>query len=290
MAEVEQVTPGLTEVRDGALTELERLTKLIGNLAPADWLVPSAATGWSIGEVIAHLDLFLGLYHRLLGRLLAGDPWAGLVATTLDRLDLSAMPSTAPIFDAVNGAIPKAVARLMAPQVLQRWFVTGAGRTREVLLREAPDEYPGSGLSKGWANLLSFFLAIAVNELAIHDWDMESRIGEAAGLSDSARLILPWFYWSATKLMLRLPRRTNGTVLVLLSEPASAMWWSITDGCVDAGRGTASQADLTIRISSERYVLGVAGRLTPAEVLESPTAVEGDQALADCFLSAWHLI
>lgn len=289
MAEVEQLPIALSAIRHGALSELERLTKLIVNLAPAEWLLPSAVAGWTVGEVVAHLGLFLGIYNRLLARLLAGDPLARVVAT-LDRLALSTMPSATPIFHAVNGAIPKAVARLVPPEALQRGFMKGAGRTREVLLRAAADDDAGSARYNHRPNLLSFYLAVVVNELAIHGWDIESRIGGMAGLSDSARLILPWFYWSATKLMLRLPKATTGTVQVILSEPASAMWWSITNGSAEAGRDLASQPDVTIGVSSGRYVLGVAGRLGPAEVLDSSMAVDGDRGLAECFLGAWRLI
>ncbi|SRR5579884_50460 len=86
--------------------------------------------------------------------------------------------------------------------------------------------------------------------------------------------------------MLRLPSGTNGTVQALLDEPGSAMWWSITEGSVHAGRDLASQPDVIIRASSGRFVLGLAGRLRPREALDSTGAIEGDHVLAERFLGA----
>ncbi|HVA22930.1 MAG TPA: maleylpyruvate isomerase N-terminal domain-containing protein [Chloroflexota bacterium] len=331
MADFEQLPIALTTIRDGALLEMERLRNAVESLTVAEWQVPSAASGWTIGEVVAHLDLFLGIYHRLLARLLAGDRLARL-ATTVDRLALSALPSATPIFNTVNGAIPKALARSVSAEALQTRFVKSAARTGDVLLRLAPIDAAASANVTDGTNRLSFYVAIVVNELAIHGWDIASgrevrpetcrggrggvpperrlssptvatgdrlraangfpaqRLGEVAGLSESARLILPWFYWSATPLMLHLPRRLGGTVQVLLSEPEAAMWWSITGGSVAAGRDRATEPDVTIRLSSERYVLALAGRLRPAEALDSSTAVEGDGLLAANFLAAWRLI
>jgi hypothetical protein len=37
-----------------------------------------------------------------------------------------------------------------------------------------------------------------------------------------ARGMLPWFYWTSTRLMFRPPTRTRGTVDIVLDEPGVA--------------------------------------------------------------------
>jgi uncharacterized protein (TIGR03083 family) len=44
-----------TEVTTGLLEELERFEALIGGLTPAEWATPSRCTGWTVGDVAAHV-------------------------------------------------------------------------------------------------------------------------------------------------------------------------------------------------------------------------------------------
>jgi hypothetical protein len=287
MTSIEQPPIVSSVIRDGAVAELDHLARVIASLSSSEWSRPSAVEGWSIGDVATHLDLVVGLYSPFLRTVLAGRG-SSAVAKAIGWLTGSILPTAAPILDLINGVIPKAVDRVLSPGVVKRQFAAGARKTRKHLLEFGPDDYarPEGGPYPLW-----FYLAIIVNELAIHGWDIESRIGSvAAGLSDHARRILPWFYRSGTPLMLRPRREVIGTVQVSLSEPASAMWWSLGHGSVEVGQDLVSHPKSEIRGPSGAYLLALAGRLKAADVLGSSLSVDGDYRLAESFLSSWHLI
>jgi hypothetical protein len=182
------------------------------------------------------------------------------------------------------------VGRLVPPERVKRQFAAGAHNLRERLVQLRGDDYSRPVWYEGGPYPLAFYLAISINELAIHGWDIESAIAEVAELSDAARSILPWFYWSGTRLMLRPPKGTRGTVQVLLAEPESAMWWSVDGSTISLGGATTPHPQVVIRGPSGAYILALAGRLTAAEALRSTLSVDGDHDLAERFLGSWHLI
>lgn len=289
MAEIERSPLAPSTVRDGALAELEHLSGTIEHLSFSDWSQPSAVEGWTIGDVVAHLAVFLGLYNRLMGVVLYRGG-SGSAATTIGRLTDTVMPASGPLFDRVYAAIPPMMNRLISPEVVKGQFAAGARKTRERLLRVGPEEDSRFDSVENGPYPLSFYLAIAVNELAIHGWDIASATEGETDLSDDARRILPWFYWTATKLMLRLPDNTTGTIQVLLDEAGSAMWWSIGDKGIRQGRAMMPVPDATIRGPAGPYILNLAGRLKPAGALSSPLAIEGNRRLAESFLRGWRIV
>src|ERR1051325_7076588 len=120
-------------IRDGAVSELDHLSRLIANLSPSEWTRPSAVGGWTIGEVAAHLDLFVGMYSRFLSIVLAGGGSSGIAKAT-GWLIGSIMPRAAPMFDAINGVVPKAMTRVFPPSAVKREFAAGAHKIRKHLL------------------------------------------------------------------------------------------------------------------------------------------------------------
>lgn len=291
MAQSEPLPLAPRTIRDGALGEVERFTRLVERLPRTDWARPSAAVGWTVGDVVAHLALVLGLSNRLLGTIRGGGG-AGPVVQTLGRLSGTVLPAAGPIFDRVNSALPKVMNRVLAPEVVKQQVVAGAHQAQEHLTHLDPASYTRPIYLGARPYPLSFYLAALVNELALHGWDIAAtRDGDdAASLSAEACRILPWFYWSGTALMLRLPKRTQGTIQVLLSEPESALWWAVSEGSVDVGRDTARAPAATLRGPSGPYLLTLAGRRDVATSLVAPLNVDGDRVLAEQFLGSWHLI
>jgi mycothiol maleylpyruvate isomerase-like protein len=58
MAKIEQLPIALEIIKNGALIELEHISDLVRMLSPNDWSRPSAVAGWTIGDIVVHLDLF----------------------------------------------------------------------------------------------------------------------------------------------------------------------------------------------------------------------------------------
>lgn len=278
-----------TEITDAAILELEHLTRLLAGVSANDWSRPSAARGWTIGEVAAHLDLFVGLYGRFLGAVLAGGGSNGL-AKVIGWVTGSVMPSATPVFDTINAVIPKALDRVLTPQAVKTQFAAGARNVRARLLQMGPDDFARPVYFEGGPYPLAFYVGIIVNELAMHAWDIESKIAQAADLSHQARRVLPWFYWGSTRLMLRRSSGISGTVQVFLTEPESAMWWSLRHASVTIGRELTPNPDAQIRGSSGSFVLALAGRINPVDAVDSLLNVEGNRNLAERFLGSWHLI
>jgi uncharacterized protein (TIGR03083 family) len=289
MAKIEQLPMPPSAVQECALAELDHVSRVVESLAPKEWSRRSAVERWTVGDVVAHLDLFVGMYSRFLGNVLSGGG-SSPMAKLIGWLTGSILPETAPVFDTINGAVPKVMNRLLAPDHIKRQFAAGARNTRDRLLHVTADDCVRPVFFEGGPYPLWFYLAIVVNELAIHCWDIESAVAGVAELSDGARGMLPWFYWTSTRLMFRPPMRTRGTVDIVLDEPRSALWWSLADGSIDLGRGTTPHPDAVIRSLSGAYVLALAGRLSSAEALQRSMTVAGDRGLAETFLASWHLI
>jgi Mycothiol maleylpyruvate isomerase N-terminal domain len=281
------VDPGL--VRIGALAELDHVRSLTGRLAPEDWNRRSAVEAWSIGEVVVHLDLFLATYSRFLERILNGHG-SGTVAKTVGWISGSAIPAASPVFNAVNGALPRLVAALLPQHRVAETLAGGLANTRRQLQRTSAGDLSRPIYYEGGPYPLWFYLAIIMNELAMHAWDIESRIEQWPELGAYARVILPWFYWSASALMLRPPRATTGTIQVALSDTHSTMWWSVGAGSITKGRGVAADADVEIRGPSAPYLLAISGRLKLTRVSGSSLVYKGDRDLAERFLASWRLI
>ncbi len=226
MATIEQLPLPPSVVGDTGLIELDRLTRPVDRLSLSDWQRPSAVEGWTDGDVVTHLDLFVGIYDRMLGTVTVGAG-STRVARTLGWLTGSVTLSVAPLFQNINGALSKVVNRMLAAETsnvnsrcAQHPGATAADRSGRL---QPPVYFEGGRLP------LSFYLAMIVNELSIHRWDIESTMEDTSGLSEEAPGFLSWFYSSGSRLLLRPSETTTGTVQVLIPRPESTMWWTLHD-------------------------------------------------------------
>lgn len=287
--EPEQLPVVPASIRDAALAELGRVTNFVERLSIEDWKKPSAASGWTIGDVVAHLDLALGLYNRLLGVVTKGGG-SGSVWRTLGKMSEKVAPAASPVFHGINSAIPKLIDKALAPEVVKGQFAAGSRKVRQRLEGIGPDDYTRPVYYVGGPYPLSFFLAVMVNELAMHLWDMESPLVPDATISADARAVLPWLYWSATELMFHPPKGTRGTVQVMVDDPGAAMWWRMGE-TMEQGTGTTPNPDATIRGPSGTYVLTLAGRIAVDSALrDTSLTAEGDETLARTFLGKWKFL
>lgn len=281
------VAPG--RIREAAALELVRVNDLVQGLTLAQWDLPSAAGDWTIGQVVTHLELALGLYARLLDAVLAGHG-AGGAWRAFSRLTRAVAPVGGPAFNAVNSAIPRVMTRTLAPETLKGQFAGAARALRARLDRVTPgdDMRPVHYMGQAWP--LSFFLANTVDELALHGWDIESRLTPAAQLSPDARAVLPWFFWGGSSFMLRPPSGTTGTVAATLADPEAEMWWTLGERPVPRV-GHPERADARIHGEAGTFVLLLGGRLGIDQALRSTSiAIEGDEALGRLFLASWRIV
>lgn len=278
------------DIRQAVLADLQTSGDFIQGLDAEAWKQPSAVTGWTLGDVVAHLNLAVGVYSRLTDLVVAGRTGSGILRKA-GQLSKSVVPIAAPAFNAINSAIPKMLDRALAPEVIKGQFVAGSRSLRDKLDRIGPADYTKPVYYMGGPWPLSFFLAAADNELAIHLWDMQSRLDRQARLGPEARSVLPSFYWSATSWMLHLPKDTTGTVSVVLGDPNAALWWKIEAGRATTGRGTPDNPDVTITGDSGILPLLLAGRMTFEDATrDTSLRAQGGEDLARRFLSAWRIV
>lgn len=277
-------------VRQAAIAELDRLVTFVQSLSVSDWSRPSAAEGWTIGDVVAHLSLALRFEGQVLTSAGTGRAERGLWKT-VGELSRTVTPAVAPAFHAVNSALPKLIDKTLTREAILARFSNAAGSLREKLDGVLPADYTKQVTYVGGTWPLSFFLAAVLNELAIHRWDIEGTLDPHARLDDDARTVLPWFYWSGTPFMLRPPQGTHGTVQALVTEPDLEMWWSLSPGSKEQHMGRAESPDATISGESGTFVLSLAGRLKALDALRfGALQVTGKDELARSFLSSWHVV
>ena len=282
------IAPGA--IRTVALAELDRTDAFVRSVSLQDWTKSSASAEWSIGDVVAHLALTLGLYGRLLDAALSGRSAGGLWKA-VGQVGKRVAPAASPALNRLNKAVPRLMDRALAPEVIKGQFSAGARSLRGKIERVGSGDYmrPVYYLGAPWP--LSFFLASVVDELGLHGWDMASVLDPTARLSEEARSVIPWFFWSGTPFLLRLPKGTSGAVQVVLDDPPAEMWWQLAGPQPRQGAGRTMRPDATITGPSGIYSLVISGRIPLTDALRSPSLhLEGNDQLARAFLGAWRLV
>lgn len=277
-------------IRQALLTDLERIEHFVAGLSVENWQRPSKASGWTIGDVVAHLNVTLGIYGRVLEAAAAGHG-DNPVWKTLSGLSKRAVPAAAPAMNAVNKAIPRLIDRALAPEIVRGQFAAAVRTTRERLSRIESSDFtrPVHYMGAPWP--LSFFLALMENEIALHFWDMASVLQPGTQLSEQSRATLPWFYWSGTAIMLRPPRDVSGSIQVNLTNPEIAIWWQIETDKMRTGVGQLEGAATTIQGENGAFILTVSGRMPLAEATERGLLhLEGDIKQAEEFVRSWRLV
>jgi uncharacterized protein (TIGR03083 family) len=275
-------------IKEAVQAEIVGLATFVKDLSLTDWEKPSATAGWSLGDVVAHLDLALGLYGRVLDAIVAGHG-AGTAWRAFGQLTKRAAPLGSSVFNAINSALPRMMGGALSPEVLKGQFEANCRGLREKLDRIEPQDYtrPAHYMGRPWP--LSFFLAAVVNELAIHGWDMRSRLDSDAHIGAEARAVLPWFYWGGTSYMFHQPSDLRGTIQVVLDDPAAMLWWAVGAESIQ-GAGEATSPDVTISGESGTFVLVLAGRIKADDALRTTSlTAAGNEDLARTFLSAWKI-
>lgn len=287
---VEQLPIAPTRIREAVALELASVDDLVQSLTLEQWNAPSAAEGWTVGQVVTHLNLALGLYARVLDAVLSGHG-SGTAWKAFSSLSKKIGPAAAPALNAVNSGIPKLMSRAIAPEALKGQFAGSARGLRQRIDRLTPGDDMRPALYMGQAWPLSFFLANMVDELAMHGWDIRSRFAPSAHLSAEARAVLPWFFWGASSFMLRVPAGTAGTIAAELSDPGAEMWWTLGGDKPLPRTGRPENAEARITTEAGTFALLLAGRLKLDAALRSTSLqIDGDDSLGRLFLSSWHIV
>ncbi len=265
--------------------ETERLTQYLQTLPPDAWSRPSACDLWEVRDVVGHLTWVAEFYADTIARGVHGD--------------------TSLLADRPPGDGPEAAA--FHAYIAQR-AITCRQHFGEQLLPTCRTRYEqlhhllAGLLPQDWEKPCAFwrfrgnipvraFLPLTMQELAIHGWDIRSRLETPAPLSAE----------SLPVLMARIPARFGGTGSAAFRfdapPPLPVRYRFVLTGVVPSTHdivventtawmepaGTATP-HVTFRCAPDIFVLLMYRRLTLEPVLAAgQLVVEGDQGLTSAF-------
>jgi uncharacterized protein (TIGR03083 family) len=266
-------------------SEAARLTQYLHTLAPDAWIRPSACDRWEVRDVVGHLTWVAEFYVDTISRGVHGD-----ISLRADR-----PPGDGPEAAAMNAYIAqRAVAwRERLGEQLLPTFRTRYEQLHHLLVGLSPQDWDKPcAFWRFMGNIpVRAFLPLAMQELAIHGWDIRSQLETTAPLSAE----------SLSVLMARIPVRFGvpgyADFRLDAQAPAPVRYRFALSGVVPSTHdivvenakarmepASTTTPHVTFRCETDIFVLMMYRRLTLEPVLVAgQLVVEGDQGLAMAF-------
>jgi uncharacterized protein (TIGR03084 family) len=225
----------IDDVLADLVAEYERLEAILSALTDEQWAAPSAASGWSIGDVVSHLALTEEGVSLTLGRPDGG--W-----TERDR------PLDAVIDDETRAA------GLSGPAAFERW--RAARRASVVALERADPATPVA-----WAAAPLKPRTLATTRVAEH-WAHGLDIVEPLGIDfpDTDRLVhIAWLGHASWPYAMRIAGLQPRPVFCALTAPSGQNW---TFGPSDAASTITGYAGAFCRVGARRLSPAESGLIT----------------------------
>jgi uncharacterized protein (TIGR03083 family) len=264
--------------------ESERFTQYLRTLPAEAWSRPSACTQWQVQDVVAHLVGVAEFYADTVARGLQGD---------------ASPPQGRPPAGSVNAAMTAeslakrtiAARKRLANHLLATFEATNE-RLNHLLAGLTPEDRQKPCYHPGGMVPAQHFIDLRLKELALHEWDIRSRLEpdfhlSPASFSPMIELLagsvasgsLRWGFWAGPALSAAVHYGFE------VSGPVPYSADIIVEGDTARVAETGdTMPDVTFRCDTETFVLLVYGRLPLAEALDSGRlAVEGDRDRALAF-------
>jgi uncharacterized protein (TIGR03083 family) len=263
------------------IAESERLIQYLNTLSPEAWRTPSACDRWEVRDVVAHLAGQGQFYADMIAQSLQGD------ASTPEGRPA---PGTANAASFAEGGAQRAIARReqLGDQVLAELHKTN-DHLNHLLASLGPQDWakPHYFNSLGIAPL-RFRPDLRLFELALHGWDIRSRLEPDAHLSaESIPVVLGlvlgpltnWIFRPGPRLPAPIRYRfaltgagARNTDIVVAGDAASV-----------EPAGTAT-ANVTCRCDTETFALIMVGRLPLSDAMaQGRLMAEGEVERVDAF-------
>jgi uncharacterized protein (TIGR03083 family) len=255
--------------------EAERFKAYLSQIPAAALKKPSACAGWTIGDVMGHLSSQAFAERVKQGLRGNSEPPPGAPPVSEHDEDKFALAIFQRSLDANKNLgdqlIPTLVERLN--EVIQTFQEVG------------PDQWDALCYWPPGPEPVRTMLDMRLAELAMHVWDIRSRLDDDYHLADASVAGL----MAATDRAVRRAFRPDTSVTkpirhrFSISQPVAAnadIVISAEGGRLETG-DDSSPADVTFSGDGETYVLVMYGRLTLADAIaEGRVNVSGDQQLA----------
>lgn len=260
--------------------EAGRLADYLAGMKTESWSQDSACEGWKIGDVVAHLSIAASTWAGSLSRAAAGDsePAQGqsFLGVGVRGSDIIANAATTHFQE--------------KGQQLLSEFNQGYEQLGQVMSTLRPEDWEKPCFHRRGKMPVRQFVALRVQELAVHGWDIRAGLDSSTTISEEA---LP-------QMVTMVPRwlRTAFTPGLDLSTPARFRFdvtgaQRVSEDVLVNGQefevqaSGAGQADATFRCDTSNYILLIFGRLGVEQgVSSSRLSIDGSMERAAEF-SAW---
>ncbi len=262
-------------------SESKRIHRYLGTLSTEELARPSACEGWEGRDVVAHLIGAIDLFSANISRGASGDPSPpeGFPPASVDAL-------AARMVAGAQRAIT--MRESMGDQLLSTFaqrcedldgILAGLGAGDW----EKPCYHPATVISVG------SYIDLRLAELAVHEWDIRSKLEESAHLSqDCLPAVMDLIPTFVVGRLFR-PGHQQGTSAIYRFHVTGAVTGAIPgsrDIVVENGEsrmepGSESAADVTFNCDAETFALLIYGRYKVKQAeSEGRITVEGDRDLA----------
>lgn len=262
-----------------ARLEAERLAAYLGNLPPEAWIHPTACELWQVGDLVGHLVWIGEFYLKFVSRALAGD---------------ITPPPGSPRDARYGGIPPEEFYDLTARQYRQGLgddllpaFVRHFEELNALLESLSPDDYDKPCFYHSGNRPLWTLADLTVQELAIHTWDIQSRMLPGTPLSPESQPVL----------LDRVVQRPQPALNLVETADSPAILRFGLSGSVDrsydiilSSGGTSielageSPADVYLSCDTGTFILMLFRRLDiGAALADESIKVSGNESLARAF-------
>ena len=256
-------------------SESEQLKQYLDTLPPDAWSRPSACDRWEVRDVVAHLIGGAQIYAGAVSRGLQGDlsPPEGFP----DADTFNAASASEPIARMAISAREK-----LGDQLLSTFNAT-TDELSQLLAGLGPSDLDKGCYHPGGTVQVRSFMNLRVFELAMHGWDIRSRLEPSAHLSAESLPILidmvPGLLGWAFRPGPRLPSPVRYR-FELTGTGASNSDIVVEGDKAYMESAVAAPANVTFHCDTETFMLLMFGRLAvDAAISAGRLAVEGDNEL-----------
>jgi len=244
----------MTTLIDLVNAEAGRLADHLAGMKPESWSQDSACQGWKVGDVVAHLSIAASTWAASLTRAAAGDPEPPQGQSFLG----AGVRGSEVIADAAIAHFQEKGQQLLSE------FTQGYDRLEQVMSTLRPEDWEKPCFHRRGKMPVHQFVALRVQELAVHGWDIRAGLDTSAVISEEALpqlvTMVPRWLRNAFRPGLDLPTPTRfrfdvtGAARVSQDVVVNGQEFEIQA----AGTG---QADATFRCDTSDYILLIYGRV-----------------------------
>ena len=278
------VADPMTTLIDLVNGEANRLTDYLSEMKPESWSQDSACQGWKIGDVVAHLSIAAGTWAGSLTRAAAGDSEPPQGQAFLG----AGVRGSDVIADAATAHFQEKGEQLLCE------FNQGYHQLEQALSALRPKDWEKPCFHRRGKVPIHQFVAIRLQELAVHGWDIRAGLDPSAGISEEAlpQLVTMVPRWLRTAFVsnqdsnpdLAAPTRfrfdVTGVQPVKQDVVVTGQEYEIQDS-------PSGQADVTFHCDTGNYILLIFGRIAVEQgVASGRLKIEGTEERAVEF-STW---